>query len=69
LGSINIIGKYDSSLKNTRSRCTYIAALTLLSASLASGLKWTPKNMYSDASQMSSLAELARAVLEGEDIM
>ena len=69
LNSTNIIGNNDSPARNTRSRCASIAALTLLAASNASGPQWTPQSMYNEASPLSPLAELAGAVLEGENVL
>ena len=63
LSSTNIIGNNDSPARNTRSRCASIAALTLLSASNASGLQWTPQSMYNEASPLSPLAELASVAI------
>ena len=69
LKSTNILGDNTSPARNTRSRCASVAALTLLSASQASGIQWAPRNMYNDAAPMSSLAELANAVLDGDNIL
>ena len=69
LKSTNILGDNTSPARNTRSRCASVAALTLLSASQASGVQWAPRNMYNDTSPMSPLAELANAVLDGDNIL
>ena len=65
----NILGTNDFPTRNTRSRCSTIAALTLLSNSRASGAQWRPRNMHNSDSPMSPLAELASTVLEGDTIL
>ena len=58
-----------SPARNTRLRCSTIAALTLLSNSQASGAQWRPRNMNVSDFPMTPFAELASAVLEGDSIL
>ena len=65
----NILGTSESPARNTRSRCSTVATITMLSNSQASGAQWRPRNMHSSDSTMSPLDELASTVLEGDNIL
>ena len=69
LTGANILGTHESLARNTRSRCSMIAAHALISHSQASGAQWRPRNTHVSDSQMSLRAELTSAVLERDNIL
>ena len=69
LKTTNVLGTDGSPARNTRSRCAALAALTLLSDSQASGTQWRPRSMSVNNSPLTPLAELASAVLDGDNVL